>query len=480
MNRPGGIKAAPGTFVGCLRHFLTPALFRQAHAAHGRHKKHRDARWGLHALVVTLALFSLAAGDSQEERFEVARAFYVGALAPKRRRPGKTVEGFRAALARLPMYVLRLFAAGLRRALLDKLGPWLREGGFIPIGCDGSRLACPRTAELERCLGTCAKKATKRAAAKRAAKRAAKKSTRRAAAKKAAPKKAPDKDPQMWLTAMVHLGTGLPWSWRLGRSDASERDHLLRLLPTLPAGALLVTDAGFYGVDLARSILDSGADFLMRVGSKNTLYAELVPAEGWSDGVVMLWTTRDQQAKKPPLFLRLIRIHEPRGKVDVWLLTNVMRPRLSVEQASRFYRMRWENEGFFRTFKKTLKQVKLAGRTVKQLHREAEGALLAVQLLLAQGAVARAALGSKDVRCSPRGALLQVRREMRESHKRRGREGYRRRLGKAGREDRPGRRSSKVKRRWPNRYDHKPPRPPDLRTMTDDLIAKLHKVLGVN
>jgi hypothetical protein len=467
-KRGGRVKAAPGTFVGCLRHFLTPALFRQAHAAHDRHKRHRESRWSLHALVVTLALFGLAAGDSQEERFEAARAFYVDALAPKRKRPGATVEGFRAALARLPMYVLRLSAAGLRRALLAKLGPWLTEGGFIPIGCDGSRLACPRTAELERRLGTCAKKATKRAAAKKTA------------ARKAGARKAGDKNPQMWLTAMVHLGTGLPWSWRLGKSDAGERDHLLRLLPTLPPGALLVTDAGFYGVDLARSILDSGADFLMRVGSKNTLYAERIPAEGWRDGVVMLWTKRDQDAGKPPLFLRLIRIHEPRRKVDVWLLTNVLRrDRLSAEQASRFYRMRWENEGFFRTFKRTLKQVKLAGRTVKQVHREAEGALLAAQLLLAQGACARAALGSKDVRCGARAALLAVRREMRESHKRRGRRGYRQRLGKASREDRPGRRSAKVKRRWDSRHDHKPPRPPDLRTMTDELIAKLHKVLGV-
>src|SRR5438552_13930480 len=92
-------RAASGTFVGCLRHFLTPALFRQAHEAHDRHGKHRDCRWGLHALVLTLAVFTWAAGDSQEERFEVARCFYVTALAPKRKRPGKTVEGFRAALA---------------------------------------------------------------------------------------------------------------------------------------------------------------------------------------------------------------------------------------------------------------------------------------------------------------------------------------------------------------------------------------------
>jgi hypothetical protein len=460
-NRKGRGKAAPGTFVGCLRHFLTPSLFRQAHRAQDRHKKHKDCRWGLHALLLTLAVFTWAAGDTQEERFEVARAFYVDALAPKRKRPGKSVEGFRAALARLPMYVLRLFASGLRRALLVKLRPWLRDSGFIPIGCDGSRLACPCTQELERYLGTSGKK----------------KGTKKKDAKKKDAKKVGV--PQLWLTAMVHLSTGLPWSWRLGKANASERDHLQRLLPTLPTGALLVTDAGYYGVDLARSILQSGADFLLRVGSKSTLYAELKPAQGWRDGMVMLWTKRDQQAKKPPLFLRLIRIHEAERKVDVWLLTNVTSKRMSVEQASRFYRMRWENEGFFRTFKRTLKQVKLAGRTVRQVHREAEGALIATQLLLSQGVCARAALVNKDVRCSPRGLLVEVRRELRESHKRRGRKGYRQRLGKAGRQERPNRQSAKVKRRWESRCDHKPPKPPDIRTITAELITKLHKILGV-
>src|SRR3954469_23944976 len=135
---------APGTLVGCLRHFLTPGLFKQAHQSHNQGKKQRTCRWELHPLILTLALFTWCCGDSQEERFQVARAFYAGVLAPKRRRPGKTIEGFHAALARLPMCVLRVFAAGLRRALLLKLGPWLSVDGFIPLGCDGSRLACPR------------------------------------------------------------------------------------------------------------------------------------------------------------------------------------------------------------------------------------------------------------------------------------------------------------------------------------------------
>ena len=51
----------------------------------------------------------------------------------------------------------------------------------------------------------------------------------------------------MWLTTMWHVGTGLPWDWRLGPSDSSERDHLKQMIAALPAHALVTADAGFVG-----------------------------------------------------------------------------------------------------------------------------------------------------------------------------------------------------------------------------------------
>jgi hypothetical protein len=442
-GRSAGI---PRTFVGCLRHFLTPAVFKQAHQAHNAKQAHRKCRWELHPLILTLALFTWCGGDTPEERFEVARTFYVDALAAKRRRPGETVEGFNAALLRLPMSVLRVLSGGLRQSLLLRLNSSLKVGGWLPLGCDGSRLACPRSAELEKRLGSGGKKAA---------------------------------SPQAWITAIVHLSTGLPWSWRIGKADASERDHLERLLGTLPPEAPLVTDAGYQGVALTRALLAAGVDFLMRVSAQSILYAEVIPEGMWVDGLVLLWPAREQKAKRPPVFLRLIRLHDPRRKVDVCLLTNVLQPqRLSVEMASRFYRMRWENEGFFRTYKRTLNKVKLSSRSVALLHREIECSLLAVQLLLSQAVCARALLGAKDIRCSPRAVLLEVRREIREAHKRRGRQSYHERIGRAGREDRP-RQSAKMKRQWPSRVDHKPPKPPEPLKLTDDLISKIHTILGV-
>ena len=89
---------------------------------------------------------------------------------------------------------------------------------------------------------------------------------------------------------------------------------------------------------------------------------------------------------------------------------------MSVAQAASFYRLRWENEGLFRTYKRTLAKVHLVGRTVRAVHREAYGSLLACQLLLAQGAWAlrrhRETKPRRWCRAAPRQALLVMRKEL--------------------------------------------------------------------
>ena len=165
------------------------------------------------------------------------RAFRVGpavvvALQPKRRRPGGTLPGFQLALARLPTRVLRAVIGGVRARLAEALGRRWQTHGFVVLGCDGSRLECGRISSLERRLGEAGKA---------------------------------DSAPSIWLTAIVHLATGVPWAWRFGKGTASERDHLKHLLGTLPAMALIVCDAGYIGFDLCRRIMAAGADFLIRM-----------------------------------------------------------------------------------------------------------------------------------------------------------------------------------------------------------------------
>jgi len=133
-----------------------------------------------------------------------------------------------------------------------------------------------------------------------------------------------------------------------------------------------------------------------------------------------------------------------------------------------------------------LAKVKLQSRTVHLVHREAEGALLATQLLLAQGvrampqrlrALPVRRQGKAVPRCSPRQVLLAIRAVILGHIGIRQQGRFRRRLAKALRDLRR-RRSPKVKRVWPGRVPHKPLKPPKILTLTKDEKVLLHQLLG--
>ncbi len=434
------------SFVQCVRQFLTPEVFKQAHQAQSCQR--RAPRWRLQPLIFVLLTMTWANGDSTSERFETARAFYV-ACHESRKRPGETLAGFQAAVSKLPVRVLKTVASAIRKQLLLQLGDRLVTGGWRVFGCDGSRIECPRSVELEQRLGRIGKEQSA---------------------------------PTAWLTALVHVRSGLLWAWRVGKGTASEQAHLLELLCCLPGGSLIVTDAGYQGYAFAQQILAAGASFLVRVSSKVWLYTETQqPLEDFQEGEVWYWPLDRQQRGERPLKFRLIRVRSDSCKHDVWLLTNVLSSqKLSAAMAGQFYRWRWENEGLFRTYKRTLKKVKLVSRTVRLVHRELEGSLLAVQLMLAQAALKLhpcSSVWDEAIMASPRQILVEIRRDLRHYSRPRRQPAFGQRLAKATRERRP-RTSRKMAREWPRRKPHKPPGPPRLHTLNECQKALRDRLLG--
>ena len=305
------------------------------------------------------------------------------------------------------------------------------------MGCDGSRIECPRSAELEARIRLAGKN---------------------------------DSAPTVWVTAFVHLGTGLLWSWQLGPGTADERKHLRCLLATLSPAALVVADAAYMGYELARSIVLSQRSFLLRMSSKVYLYTmEQAALESWNEGLVYYWPVKVRERGEPPLLCRLIRVPaKGNAKHDVWLLTDILDPtRLSQATAAKFYRWRWRNEGVFRIYKRTVNKLKLSSRTVRLVHREAEASWLALQILLAHADLAlRPKQTEGEVVISPRKVLVEIRRVLNGAANRR-RESYHNRLQRC----RAGSRcqkSPKAIREWPRRTPHKPPAPPIIMTLTDE------------
>jgi hypothetical protein len=436
------MRAQYTSFTRSLTLWLNPYVWKQAHQVH-RPKK-RSPCWDLHPLLMVLLLMTWTTGDTEAERFATARAFYV-ACHQHDKRPGQTLQGFKQALAKVPLPVVHALLAAVRRCLCHAFYRYWRSHGFVVMACDGSRQECPRSAELEKRLPTAGKKGSA---------------------------------PTLFITALVLLPAGLLWAWRVGPGSSSEHAHLRQMLALLPRRTLLVADAFYQGYQLYAAMLQAKVSFLVRLSSRSRLYTEQrVPLARFREGLVWYWPEQAQDKGQPPLRLRLVRVRG-RRKQDVWLLTNVLdRQRLDRQRLAEIYRWRWHIEGVFRTYKRTLPKIKLWSRTEALVYREAEVSLLALQILLAQAALKQRHSGVVVlVMGSTRKELLLMRGAITMTLGTklgpRQRRWYQQHLARV----QAGGDGKKIRRPWPRRKNHKAPKPPKIRVLPVRLKRKITKM----
>ena len=258
-------------------------------------------------------------------------------------------------------------------------GRFFRRDGWVMIGFDGSRATAPRTVSNERAF--CAPNYGHGKRAKYGRKKS--KGLRRKRNKQHPPH---PQAPQAWITMMWHMGLRLPWTWRLGPSSASERDHVKEMLiaEEFPENTLFCGDAGFTGYPLWQTILQAGGDFVVRVGANVNLLSEHADVKKLGGGIVLCWPKGQREAGQPPLRLRLVKVQV--GKTKMWMLTSVLDSRrLTRKQLVRVYKMRWGIELEFRGLKQTIDKHQLRCRNSDRLLVELNWSLcgMAVAELLA-------------------------------------------------------------------------------------------------
>lgn len=356
----------------CLREIFSPACGKRLHQAAAKFDA-GQRRWQMRDLLwVGLGMVLLGAGRLGE-RFEVVREWLI-AWRPKRRRCGKTLAGFLKALTAAPQAGLD----ELKRELQRHLGAEAAQvGRHRAFGLDGSEEELPRTAanEAQYAVGT----------------------------------RGPE-TAQALVTAAFALGRLVLWDWLWGTVKQGERELGLTVVQRLPAGSLVVTDAGFVGYEWVREVLRSGQHVLLRVGGNCRLWTLGRARAEWRDGAVWLWPEARQGAA--PLRLRLIRLERQRAgrKSVVWLLTDLLTAaQLTRAEARDLFGRRWGgNEIGNRSWKRTLGAAKLMGRTPSLAQREGELTLLGLQWLATL--VLQARRGRQERRRGARAARPQSRR----------------------------------------------------------------------
>ncbi len=342
-----------------LTWLLTPSIFAVFRTG-------ANVLWKPRTLACAAVLWVWGDEATLTKRFVTARKLVIK-LFRWQEAPGTCYQGFTKALRRRTAGLFEVIFPHFRQIMRQCGGSFWTVAGWVVLAVDGSRVETPRTKANEGRFYPTKKRKPKRRNRKgkspRLTRKARRETKRKVKARRASQKSSGKKNekqpagPQIWLTLMWHVGLGLPWAWKTGPVDSSERADMLEMLGLLPEKSLIVADPGFIGYDNWRAIANAGHAFVIRVGTNVKLLKKLGYAREYA-GRVYLWPDKARKGKEPPLVLRLIEVHT--GKHPMYLVTNVLERRnLSDRQAAAIYQKRWGVEVFFRSFKQTFGRRKL-------------------------------------------------------------------------------------------------------------------------
>jgi hypothetical protein len=388
----------------------------------------RGVKWSPMRLVWMGILMVWSAEQTLQSRFEATRDV-LRALFPKWPL-GSTYTGWYDAQLKWITPLRPALSKRLRRQMQAMAGQHWQRQGWCAFAVDGSRVECPRTAANEGEL-KCAGRAKT--------------------------------GPQLFLTTLYHMGTGLPWDFRIGPGTDSERRHLEDMAGDLPPQALVVADAGFTGYELYRRLLAAQQNFLIRVGANVHLLRDLGYFEREGPDIVYLWPEKNWH--EPPVTLRLIERRD--GDKKMYLVTNVLDPEaLTDQQAAVLYEMRWGVEVFYRSLKQTLQKRKMLSHSPEAAKCELTWSMYGMWLLGLMSVSKILARGGDPLRWSAAAARDRVRKSLRTAlTNRRQDRSLSRDLGRAVK-DSYTRRHPKKARNWPHKKTEAPPGTPKIQSAT--------------
>lgn len=427
-----------------------------------------ECSWTPKGLIFAAILWAWSDEKALTRRFFHARKVVV-AMDVLTGLPAATYQAFIKLLAAWTVVLATVLFDALRQRMRSDLAARFEVCGFEVFGVDGSRLELPRTESNEARFSPAKTRRPRRSTATAKPRRPAR--SRAARARRAREKKS--NSPQMWLTTMYHVGTDLPWDWRIGPSDSSERAHLRQMIEALPAGALITADAGFVGYETWEAILGGGRHLLVRVGANVRLLRQLGYVQEEA-GLVYLWPDRQAKSRRPPLVLRMVVARG--GRHPVYLVTSVLDETiLSDSQVVEIYALRWGIEVFYRHFKQTFDRRKLRSRRAANAELEATWSLLGLWAMMLHAQAILAEDGVPPKRISTAGVLLGYRSALREykSPPDPGESLYEM-VGKALIDS--YKRASKSSRDYPRKKQEQPPGAPKVRNATKAQINAAKQV----
>ena len=185
--------------------------------------------------------------------------------------------------------------------------------------------------------------------------------------------------PQLLSCALFDVLLKIPLNLMWGAHDVSERTIALELIKDLVPGDLLLLDRGYPGFELFEKLLSQGTDFLVRLPD-NGLFKPVTEflAQGYRDGIVTLDPSKElvrQRLKNgepapEPIRLRVVKMRTKGSKTALFITTLKGKATYPVGTLRELYRLRWEEEEFYKLIKELLEAENFRGKNRQFIDQE--------------------------------------------------------------------------------------------------------------
>ncbi len=189
--------------------------------------------------------------------------------------------------------------------------------------------------------------------------------------------KQPDAKPQALASALFDVVNKVAIDFNLNPCCASENHIAVKHLKQVSRGDLLIFDRGYKSLWLMLAIVQTGADFLIRLPSNAFKEVEYFLKSDLQEMIVMLQPavkTRKQclalgiEAK--PLKVRLIKIILDSGETEVLISSLLDESLYPYSLFKELYHLRWGIEEGYKTLKCTLEVESFTGKTPHAIYQE--------------------------------------------------------------------------------------------------------------
>ena len=154
-------------------------------------------------------------------------------------------------------------------------------------------------------------------------------------------------NPQMLVSTLYNVVSGVPHDLRIAPTHTSERAELYPMLDFLQEGDILIIDRGYHSFCLIAELRLRKVHFVMRLPAGTFKAVERFVADGGTVGWVTISPPRRLRNSQAAIRVRVL-VHPGKGLKPVVLITDLKEAEFSWQEIDELYHLRWPVEEFYK------------------------------------------------------------------------------------------------------------------------------------